>query len=136
MRLKGFFKGDSPFILISVKANKPSIWRQIHFLIDTGSDVTGIASRDLLAMGISYNRLGRPSRSVFGLVDKARRWVVKNAELRFETEDRKLAKFGPMEIYIMETSKECPSLLGRDFLVKYGFKLVCDIPNKKVYLEK
>jgi hypothetical protein len=35
----------------------------------------------------------------------------------------------------METSPDCPSLLGRDILEKYDLKLVCDIKNKTLYLE-
>ena len=136
MRLKGFFKGNSPFILISVKADRPKIRRQINFLVDTGSDITGIATKDCLAMGISFNKLGRPVGSISGLKDKARRWEIKNARLYFISEDNKLEKFGPMTIYIMETVEECPSLLGIDFFVKYGFKLVSDFPNKEIYFEK
>ncbi len=36
----------------------------------------------------------------------------------------------------METTPDCPSLLGRDILEKYGLKLVCDVKNKILYLEE
>jgi len=136
LHLNGFFKGDSPYILISVKAERPKIRRQINFLVDTGSDITGIATKDCLAMGISFKKLGRPVGSIAGLKGMARRWEIKNAWLYFIAEDKRLAKLGPMTIYIMETIEECPSLLGMDFFKKHGFKLVCNISNKKVYLEK
>lgn len=77
MRLNGFFKGNAPFLLFSVKAEKPKIRRKVHFLIDTGADVTGIGLKDCLAMGLSLGSLGRPVRSISGLKDKARRWEVK-----------------------------------------------------------
>ena len=135
MRINGYFKGNYPFVLFSVKSNKPKIWRKINFLIDTGSDITGVSTKDCYAMGLSFNKLGRPVGSISGLKDKARRWEINKAELRTISADNKLAKFGPMKIYILETSTDCPSLLGRDILEKYGLKLVCDIKNKILYLE-
>lgn len=136
MRLNGFFKGNSPYILIGVKADKPKIRAQIHFLIDTGSDITGISRRDQLAMGRITKSGARAARSISGLAHKARTWEVKNAELRLMTANKKVERFEPMSIYLMDTTEECPSLLGRDFLGNFGLRLVCDIPNKKVYLEK
>ena len=135
MRINGYFKGNYPFVLFSVKSNRPKIWRQINFLIDTGSDVTGITTKDCYAMGLSFSNLGRPVGSISGLKDKARRWEINNAELRAISADNKLAKFGPTTIYVMETSPDCPSLLGRDILERYSLKLVCDIKNKVLYLE-
>ena len=135
MRINGYFKGNYPFILLSVKSDKPKIRRQINFLVDTGSDVTGISTKDCYAMGLSFNKLGRPFGSISGLADKARRWEIDGAELRGISSDNKLAKFGPMKIYILETNADCPSLLGRDILEKFGLKLVCDIKNKELYLE-
>jgi hypothetical protein len=135
VRINGFFKGNYPYVLFSVKSNQPKIWRQINFLVDTGSDVTGITTKDCYAMGLSFNTLGRPVDSISGLKDKARRWEIHNAELRAISSDKKLAKFGPATIYVMETSLDCPSLLGRDLLEKYGLKLVCDIKHKTLYLE-
>ena len=135
MRINGYFKGNYPFVLFSVKSNKPKIWRKINFLIDTGSDITGVSTKDCYAMGLSFNKLGRPVGSISGLKDKARRWEINKAELRTISADNKLAKFGPMKIYIMETSTDCPSLLGRDILEKYNLRLVCDIKNKILYLE-
>ena len=135
MRINGYFKGNAPFILLSVKSDKPKIRRQINFLVDTSSDITGISTKDCYAMGLSFNKLGRPSSSISGLADKARRWEINRTELRAISSDNKLAKFGPMEIYVMETSPDCPSLLGRDILEKYDLKLVCDIKNKTLYLE-
>ena len=135
MRIDGYFKGNAPFILLSVKSDWPKIRRQINFLVDTGSDITGISTKDCCAMGLSFNKLGRPSGSISGLADKARRWEMNRTELRAISSDNKLAKFGPMKIYVMETSPDCPSLLGRDILEKYDLKLVCDIKNKTLYLE-
>ena len=135
MRVNGYFKGNCPYVLFSVKSDKPKIWRKINFLVDTGSDITGISTKDCKAMGLSFNKLGRPLGSIRGLTDKARRWEINKAELRAISIDNKLAKFGPMKIYVMETSSDCPSLLGRDILEKYSLKLVCDIKNKVIYLE-
>ena len=135
MRINGYFKGSAPYILLSIKSDRPKIRRQINFLIDTGSDVTGISTKDCYAMGLSFNKLGRPLGSIRGLTDKARRWEINKAELRAISADNKLVKFGPTKIYVMETSPDCPSLLGRDILEKYGLKLVCDIKNKVIYLE-
>ena len=135
MRINGYFKGNYPFILFSVKSNQPKIWKQINFLIDTGSDVTGITTKDCYAMGLSFSNLGRPVGSISGLKDKARRWEINKAELRAISTNNQLTKFGPTTIYVMETSADCPSLLGRDILEKYRLKLVCDIKNKVLYLE-
>ena len=135
MRINGYFKGNSPFVLFSVKSSHPKIWRQINFLVDTGSDITGISTKDWYAMGLSYNNLGRPVGSISGIKDKARRWEIYKAELRAMSTNNQLAKFGPTTIYVIQTSPDCPSLLGKDILEKYGLKLVCDIKNKVLYLE-
>ena len=135
MRIDGYFRGSAPYILLSIKSDRPKIRRQINFLVDTGSDITGISMKDCYAMGLSFNNLGRPVGSISRLADKARRWEINRAELRGVSTDNKLAKFGPTKIYVMETTPDCPSLLGRDILEKYGLKLVCDIKNKILYLE-
>lgn len=135
MRINGYFKGNAPYILLSIKSDKPKIRRQINFLIDTGSDVTGISTKDCYATGLSFNRLGKPVGSIFGLADKARRWEINKSELRAISTDDKLVKFFPMKIYVMETTPDCPSLLGRDILEKFDLKLVCNISKNEVYLE-
>lgn len=135
MRINGYFKGNAPYILLSIKSDKPKIRRQINFLVDTGSDVTGISTKDCYAIGLSFNKLGRPVGSISGLSNKARRWGINKAELRAMSADDELVKLGPTKLYIMETTPDCPSLLGRDILEKYNLKLVCDIKNKGIYLE-
>ena len=135
MRINGYFKGNAPYILLSVKSDRPKIRRQINFLIDTGSDVTGISTRDCYAIGISYPRLGKPVGSITGLSEKARRWEINKSEIRAISSQDKLVKFSDMKIYIMETTPNCPSLLGRDILEKFNLKLVCDIGKNEVYIE-
>lgn len=135
MRIDGYFRGSAPYILLSIKSDRPKIRRQINFLVDTGSDITGISMKDCYAMGLSFNNLGRSAGSISGLADKARRWEINRAELRAVSTDNKLAKLGPTKIYVMETTPDCPSILGRDILEEYGLKLVCDIKNKILYLE-
>jgi hypothetical protein len=135
LRIDGYFRGSAPYILLSIKSDRPKIRRQINFLVDTGSDITGISMKDCYAMGLSFNNLGRSAGSISGLADKARRWEINRAELRAVSTDNKLAKLGPTKIYVMETTPDCPSILGRDILEEYGLKLVCDIKNKILYLE-
>ncbi|PNX45888.1 MAG: hypothetical protein BV459_07530 [Thermoplasmata archaeon M11B2D] len=135
MHIHGFLKGTAPYILLSVRAEKPKILRQIPFLIDTGSDITGIALKDCLAMGISFHSLGRPVGSIRGIKEKARRWEI-HGELRAITQETKVERFGPMKLYILETSADCPSLLGRDFLEQFGFQLLYNIKKRAIFLEK
>lgn len=135
MHIHGFLKGTAPYILFSVRAEKPKILRQIAFLIDTGSDITGIALKDCLAMGISFHSLGRPVGSISGIKEKARRWEI-HGELRAITQETKVERFGPMKLYILETSADCPSLLGRDFLERFGLQLLYNIKKREIYLEK
>ncbi len=78
-----------PIVLFRVKSNEPKIWRKINFLIDMGSDTTGI-STNCHAMGISFNKLGGPAGSISGLADKARRWEISRAELRAISADSKI----------------------------------------------
>jgi hypothetical protein len=135
MRIHGFFKGNAPYILFSIRAEKPKILRKIPFLIDTGSDITGVALKDCLAMGISFGSLGRPVGSISGVKEKARRWEI-HGELRALNQETKVERFGPMKFYLLETSGDCPSLLGRDFLEHFEFRLLYDINKKEVILEK
>lgn len=41
-----------------------------------------------------------------------------------------------MKLYILETSADCPSLLGRDFLERFGLQLLYNIKKREIYLEK
>lgn len=136
LRLKGFLRGDRalPFIKISIRSQIPKIKKSFDFLIDTGSDITFISRKDAITSGISFSKLGTPQKSIIGIGSGARRWPIK-ATLHFINEEKKIEKF-PSEIYIVETGTECPSILGRDFIIKNNFKLVYDYPNKQVYLEK
>jgi len=131
--------GDTyrPMVMASVSANQPKMVRKhIEFMADTGSDITGISKKDMLAMGISYSALGLPMKNATGIGAKIQRWKVKDAILRFQGDDNKVKAHGPMDIYILDTLEETSSILGRDFLIKYNYKLVYDIHQKEFYLEK
>ena len=139
MKIDGHLKGDTcrPMVLASVSATKPKMTRRrIEFMADTGSDMTVISKKDMLTMGISYKSLGKPLKSATGIGTEVRKWKVDNAILRFIGDDNKIKTFGPINIFILETLEKTPSLIGRDFLIKYGLKLVYDYPNKDFYLEK
>jgi len=41
-----------------------------------------------------------------------------------------------MKLFILETSGDCPSLLGRDFLEQFGFQLLYNIKKRDVFLER
>ena len=139
MKIIGHLKGEvhKPMILASVSAEHPRmVRRRIEFIVDTGSDITAISKKDILTMGISYNSLGDPVKNATGIGSKVQRWRVRNAILRFQGDDNKVKTYGPIDIYILKTLEETPSLLGRDFITKYNFKLVYDFPKKEFYLEK
>jgi len=124
-------------IIGSVSAKHPKmIRRRIEFMADTGSDITAISKKDMLTIGLSYDKLGKPSKSAVGIGASVRKWPVKNAVLRFVGDDNKVKTYGPLDIWILETLEKTPSLLGRDFLIKYNYKLVYDYPKKEFYLEK
>jgi hypothetical protein len=80
LRINGFFKGDAPYLLLGVKSETPTIHRQIHFLIDTGADVTGISTRDQLAMGRILGMGGITVKSVSGLADTTRTWEINSSK--------------------------------------------------------
>jgi hypothetical protein len=107
----------------------------LNFLVDTGSDITSITTKDCGALGISFSRLGSPLRKVKGLVKSARRWAIKPL-LRFMTDDSKIATFGPFYMFIMETDPDCPNILGRDFFIEFNLRLFFDPIKKELYLEK
>ncbi len=77
-----------PIVLFRVKSNEPKIWGKINFLIDTGSDITGI-STNCHAMELSFNKLGMPIGSISGLAE-ARRWEISSAELRAISADSEI----------------------------------------------
>jgi len=139
LKLIGQIKGDAhrPMVMASVSANQPKmVRRRIEFMADTGSDITSISKKDMLAMGISYSALGRPMKNATGIGSEIQRWKVRGAILRFQGDDNKVKTYGPMDIYILKTLNTTPSLLGRDFIIKYNLKLVYDFPNNDFYLEK
>ncbi len=105
-------------------------------MVDTGSDMTVISKKDMLNIGLSYTKLGREMKKATGIGSQIRRWLVKNAVLRFIGDDNTVKTFGPIDIYILDTLQKTPSLLGRDFIIKYGFRLVYDYPKNECYLEK
>jgi len=139
LKLIGQIKGDAhrPMVMVSVSANQPKmVRRRIEFMADTGSDITGISKKDMLAMGISYSSLGRPMKNATGIGSEIQRWKVRSAILRFQGDDNKVKTYGPIDIYILKTLDKTPSLLGRDFITKYNLKLVYDFPTNDFYLEK
>jgi len=135
LRIKGAIKGDKPTVLLGVRSRKPRFIGRIQFLVDTGSDVTGISMKDFLNLRIPLESLGKPVSGIHGLAGKVQRWKIENVELYALTEDDKLMKFKSMPIYVFKSEMYCPSLLGRDFLILNNLKLFYD-PNKKIlYLE-
>lgn len=139
LKLIGHLEGEHarPMILSSVSTDKPKITRRrINFMVDTGSDMTAISKKDMVNIGLSYAKLGEEMKKATGIGSRIRRWPVKGAILRFIGDDNNIKTYGPMNIYILDTLEQTPSLLGRDFIIKYGFKLIYDYPNREFYLEK
>ena len=126
-----------PTILGSVTANHPKMTRRrVEFMADTGSDITALSKKDIVTMGISYDNLGTPMKSATGIGSDVQRWKINDAILRFQGDDNKVKTYGPMDIFILKTLDKTPSLIGRDFIIKYNFKLIYDYPKKEFYLEK
>ena len=135
----GHLMGETykPMILGSVTANHPKMTRRhVEFMADTGSDITALSKKDIVTMGISYDSLRTPTKSATGIGSEVQRWKINNAILRFQGDDNKVKTYGPMDIFILRTLDKTPSLLGRDFIINYNFKLIYDYPQKLFYLEK
>lgn len=135
LRIIGAIKEDKPFFLLSVHSGKPKFIRKIQFLLDTGSDVTGISMKDFANLRISLESLGKPVSSIHGLAGRVQRWKLDDVELFALTEDKEVKRFEPMTIYVFGSETYCPSLLGRDFLSLNNLKLFYDPANRVVYLE-
>ncbi|MEX2237806.1 MAG: hypothetical protein WEB00_09755 [Dehalococcoidia bacterium] len=120
--IRGYFGSDGwPYLLGIVSLPRLSIRASVVFLVDTGADVTALAPRDSLRMGVDFERHfpTGPSGVLEGIGGSAQTYS-EEAQIQFLSEDGDLETFArPLTLLAGTHFMAMPSLLGRDLFDNY-----------------
>ena len=138
--------GLKPFAYVILRARRYHMFKPLRLFVDTGSPWTIIGERDASLLNVPYKRLLK-TRAMTGIGGGSIiAHEMKTVEMIFKDENEKGVIIKFPTVYAIRTQKRdarsktrseaVPSILGLDFLLKNGFKLVFDPSNKTAYLEK
>lgn len=118
---------------------------QVVFVIDTGSSVTILSEGDAIKLDIDPGKLKRSSKPLIGFGGRAEPHDLDNIVIIFQgdkgsqTEEMKhimATKIRIQDEKLKNAMIAFPSLMGRDFLKMFGYKLYVDLKNEEAYIEK
>jgi len=135
MIIKGeYFKEGEfyrPYVSVEISFPELRVTDYIWFLVDTGADKTAISEKDVLRLGIDYNKLQKADKDLGGIggsvdtyeteaviklskdhVDRINVLVMKN-KIPDEIQGEERGKWKILH-------QKIPSLLGRDILDEFG----------------
>ena len=119
--IEGYYQNDdppAPYVQGQIYLPELDLHGEVHFLVDTGADVTSLMPGDMDAIGLDFSKARVRHQEMDGVGGQARYKRTK-AVLRFEDHDA-FGHFQDFEIDIhLMAGKEgqvLPSLLGRDIL--------------------
>lgn len=143
MIIEAFFKGDAAFVNGHLISRTLKIDETVEFLIDTGASRTTLLDRDVIFLGIPYERVPKHEQQVSGIGGTVETHIITDASLTLKSGNYRKDFCIPILVlkHPLEKMNErekirilrLPSILGRDVINE--FRLVLDHSKKLSYLE-
>ena len=142
--IKGTFINGSGFIEARLISKSLQLDEKVSFLVDTGASRTTLLDKDVLWLGIRYDKLTKSKSSLIGIGGTISCFFIEDSILTFRTSKKNIHVKIPLSVakhpleHMPPHRKiqilRLPSLLGRDIINKY--KLTFDFPRKSINLKK
>ena len=123
--IRGEFRDGRPFVECRIRFPRLELLAQVRLLVDTGSTLTCLHTRDAGRIGIPHQLLEAPGQMLG--IGGVSRYFQEPAHLMFADTDRSLSYGYRIAIQIADptaASAPVPSLLGWDVLGRWGID--CD----------
>lgn len=112
--IRGEFRGGRPFVECRIRFPRLELMAQVRLLVDTGSTLTCLHTRDAVRIGIPHQLLEAPGRMLG--IGGVSRYFQEPAHLMFSNADRSLSYGYRIAVQIADpaatASAAVPSLLG------------------------
>ncbi|MFX1259534.1 MAG: hypothetical protein ACFFAN_16895 [Promethearchaeota archaeon] len=140
MKIEARITPDGALIPALLTSNEFSLLRYVYFLIDTGSAISALSSKDIRG-DIDYSSFDKKSEVAIGVGGSLECYLIHNVKLFLFTTKQKwieLTRFDSMCLLppsidlLTKTRIYLPSIIGRDVL---GTKLNLYYLKDSVYLE-
>ncbi|TFG24180.1 MAG: hypothetical protein EU529_05170 [Promethearchaeota archaeon] len=140
MQFEARITPDGAFIPALITCNEFSLFRHIYFLIDTGSAISALSSKDL-GGDIDYSSFDKKSEAAIGIGGSLECYLIHEVKLFLFTAEEnwiELTRFDSMCLLppsidlLTKTRIYLPSIIGRDIL---GTILDLYYLKDKIYLE-
>jgi len=137
--IQGFFKSDSGFVNGHLISKSLEIDETIEFLVDTGASRTTLLDKDVICLGLDYNKLKSYIHNFSGIGGSVETFIIEDAYFMLGEEELKMPVFairhdlGKLDEENRIKILRIPSILGRDVINL--FKLTFDIKNKKLIMD-
>ena len=112
----------------------------IEFLVDTGASRTTLLDKDVICLGIKYDKLRRYEQDLSGIGGSVETYVVDDSLLLFGEYAMKIPVFVARHPLETMDKKErikilrFPSILGRDVINR--FRLIFDKETEKILMDE
>jgi len=128
--INGFFRNGAGFVNAHIASEEMDIDETIELLVDTGASRTTLHDKDVICLGIEYNKLRRYEQDLSGIGGSVETYVIDNTFILFGEYAMGMPVFvirHPLETMSEEEKTRIlrfPSILGRDVINK--FRLIFD----------
>ena len=138
--ISGFFRNGAGFVNAHLISEKLGMGETIEFLVDTGASRTTLLDKDVICLGIKYDKLRRYEQDLSGIGGSVETYVVDDSLLLFGECAMKIPVFvarHPLETMDKEERIKIlrfPSILGRDVINR--FRLIFDKETEKILMDE
>jgi len=146
--VKDYGGGPKPFARAFLRIPKYRVWGIIQPFVDTGSPVTILSQVDAERLQIPFNAIAathRPKIHYIGGISFSG-YPIENFKLTMRDENNNRQEFVLESVDVLKLTKRdqdslyrmraIPSILGMDFLIKFGFVLNFDPAKRTAFLRK
>ena len=136
--INGFFRNGAGFVNVHLISEGMDIDETIEFLVDTGASRTTLLDKDVICLGIEYDKLRRYEQDQSGIGGSVETYVIDDATLLFGAYTMEMPVFtirhslGVMDDQERIRILRFPSILGRDVINK--FRLIFDKERDEILM--